>query len=171
MLNSFKSLKSILTQLKDLQNTAAAEGDTESSDLFSNAFSSIESSLSTSFSSMGGVISAGISAIFELNNQLLEASRQAAQLRIQEANIEINATLKVDELEKQWREFRSKVLDDTSDTDYLGKLKNNLRDIMELMGTIDTDYSTNGIDSWYDNLANVDFSSTIGTVQQLTDKV
>jgi hypothetical protein len=120
---------------------------------------------------MVGVIGSGISAIFELNNQLLEASRQAAQLRIQEANIEINATLKVDELEKQWREFRNNVLDKTSDTDYLGKLKNNLRDIMELMGTIDTDYSTNGIDSWYDNLANVDFSSTMGTVQQLTDKV
>jgi hypothetical protein len=125
-----------------LQNTAAVAGNTNAASMFSDAFSSIESSLSTSFSSMGGVISAGISAVFELNNQLLEASRQAAQLRIQEANIEINATLKVDEIEKQWREFRNNVLDKTSDTDYLGKLKNNLRDIMELMGTINTDYST-----------------------------
>ena len=105
-------------------------------------------------------------AAYSLAKMINSYSEKMSEIRIAESNYDIDQTLRSDEYLSKWQSFR-RIMEDLKDTDYLGKLKQDLRDIVENLNGIS--FNGENIDSLDD--FTVKASKTKSVIEQLYEKV
>lgn len=104
-----------------------------------------------------------ISVISNLVSTISSILQKKVELSIEKFNIKINAEINIENMRKQWEEFREEVIDDLEDDDYLGIMKQKMREFQDIFtgGGIDTD-------SIFDP---DDFDFSAGIVQDYIDQI
>lgn len=105
-------------------------------------------------------------AAYSLAKMINSYSEKMSEIRIAESNYDIDQSLRSDEFLSKWQSFR-RIMEDLKDTDYLGKLKQDLRDIVENLNGIT--FNGDNINSLED--FNIKANKTKATIELLYEKV
>lgn len=105
-------------------------------------------------------------AAYSLAKMINSYSEKMAEIRIAESNYDINEAIRADEYLSKWQSFR-RVMEDLKKTDYLGKLKQDLRDIVENLSGLK--FNGDNVKSF--EMIKLQIESSDSLINQLYDKV
>lgn len=129
---SFKQISSLIEQFRDIENQTIAAGDTSAYEQLQGLSSQLSSTVGTLAGSITSAASTIVNALINFINVINTYSQQMSEIRIARANIQADSAIEIDNMISKWQDFR-KVMEHIKDNDYLGKLKQDLRDIIELL--------------------------------------
>lgn len=129
---SFKQISSLIEQFRDIENQTIAAGDTSAYEQLQGLSSQLSSTVGTLAGSITSAASTIVNALINFINIINTYSQQMSEIRIARANIQADSAIEIDNMISKWQDFR-KVMEHIKDNDYLGKLKQDLRDIIELL--------------------------------------
>ena len=129
---SFKQISSLIEQFRDIENQTIAAGDTSAYEQLQGLSSQLSSTVGTLAGSITSAASTIVNALINFINVINTYSQQMSEIRIARANIQTDSAIEIDNMISKWQDFR-KVMEHIKDNDYLGKLKQDLRDIIELL--------------------------------------
>lgn len=78
-----------------------------------------------------------INIITNLADMLHNIREQIIELRIEKFNKPVDVTLDLYDMQQQWNEFRRQVIDDLAEDDFVGKMKQSLREIKQYYEGLD----------------------------------
>lgn len=131
-IESFKQISSLIEQFRDIENQTIAAGDTSAYEQLQGLSSQLSSTVGTLAGSITSAASTIVNALINFINVINTYSQQISEIRIARANIQADSAIEIDNMISKWQDFR-KVMEHIKDNDYLGKLKQDLRDIIELL--------------------------------------
>lgn len=105
-------------------------------------------------------------AAYSLAKMINSYSEKMAEIRIAESNYDINEAIRADEYLSKWQSFR-RIMEDLKKTDYLGKIKQDLRDIVENLSGLK--FNGDNIKSF--EMIKLQIESSDSLINQLYDKV
>lgn len=129
---SFKQISSLIEQFRNIENQTIAAGDTSAYEQLQGLSSQLSSTVGTLAGSITSAASTIVNALINFINVINTYSQQMSEIRIARANIQADSAIEIDNMISKWQDFR-KVMEHIKDNDYLGKLKQDLRDIIELL--------------------------------------
>lgn len=129
---SFKQISSLIEQFRDIENQTIAAGDASAYEQLQGLSSQLSSTVGTLAGSITSAASTIVNALINFINVINTYSQQMSEIRIARANIQTDSAIEIDNMISKWQDFR-KVMEHIKDNDYLGKLKQDLRDIIELL--------------------------------------
>lgn len=129
---SFKQISSLIEQFRDIENQTIAAGDTSAYEQLQGLSSQLSSTVGTLAGSITSAASTIVNALINFISVINTYSQQMSEIRIARANIQADSAIEIDNMISKWQDFR-KVMEHIKDNDYLGKLKQDLRDIIELL--------------------------------------
>lgn len=129
---SFKQISSLIEQFRDIENQTIAAGDTSAYEQLQGLSSQLSSTVGTLAGSITSAASTIVNALINFINVINTYSQQMSEIKIARANIQADSAIEIDNMISKWQDFR-KVMEHIKDNDYLGKLKQDLRDIIELL--------------------------------------
>lgn len=129
---SFKQISSLIEQFRNIENQTIAAGDTSAYEQLQGLSSQLSSTVGALASSITSAASTIVNALINFINVINTYSQQMSEIRIARANIQADSAIEIDNMISKWQDFR-KVMEHIKDNDYLGKLKQDLRDIIELL--------------------------------------
>lgn len=129
---SFKQISSLIEQFRNIENQTIAAGDTSAYEQLQGLSSQLSSTVGTLADSITSAASTIVNALINFINVINTYSQQMSEIRIARANIQADSAIEIDNMISKWQDFR-KVMEHIKDNDYLGKLKQDLRDIIELL--------------------------------------
>lgn len=129
---SFKQISSLIEQFRNIENQTIAAGDTSAYEQLQGLSSQLSSTIGTLAGSITSAASTIVNALINFINVINTYSQQMSEIRIARANIQADSAIEIDNMISKWQDFR-KVMEHIKDNDYLGKLKQDLRDIIELL--------------------------------------
>lgn len=129
---SFKQISSLIEQFRNIENQTIAAGDTSAYEQLQGLSSQLSSTVGTLAGSITSAASTIVNALINFINIINTYSQQMSEIRIAKANIQADSAIEIDNMISKWQDFR-KVMEHIKDNDYLGKLKQDLRDIIELL--------------------------------------
>lgn len=129
---SFKQISSLIEQFRDIENQTIAAGDTSAYEQLQGLSSQLSSTVGALAGSITSAASTIVNALINFINVINTYSQQMSEIRIARANIQADSAIEIDNMISKWQDFR-KVMEHIKDNDYLGKLKQDLRDIIELL--------------------------------------
>ncbi len=141
---SFKQISSLIEQFRNIENQTIAAGDTSAYEQLQGLSSQLSSTVGNLASSITSAASTIVNALINFINVVNTYSQKMSEIRVARANIQADSAIEIDNMISKWQDFR-KVMEHIKDNDYLGKLKQDLRDIIELL-TGDTSFSLSHID-------------------------
>lgn len=129
---SFKQISSLIEQFRNIENQTIAAGDTSAYEQLQGLSSQLSSTVEALAGSITSAASTIVNALINFINVINTYSQQMSEIRIARANIQADSAIEIDNMISKWQDFR-KVMEHIKDNDYLGKLKQDLRDIIELL--------------------------------------
>lgn len=105
-------------------------------------------------------------AAYSLAKMINSYSEKMSEIRIAESNYDINEAIRADEYLSKWQSFR-RIMEDLKKTDYLGKIKQDLRDIVENLSGLK--FNGDNIKSF--EMIKLQIESSDSLINQLYDKV
>ena len=129
---SFKQISSLIEQFRNIENQTIAAGDTSAYEQLQGLSSQLSSTVGALAGSITSAASTIVNALINFINVINTYSQQMSEIRIARANIQADSAIEIDNMISKWQDFR-KVMEHIKDNDYLGKLKQDLRDIIELL--------------------------------------
>lgn len=141
---SFKQISSLIEQFRNIENQTIAAGDTSAYEQLQGLSSQLSSTVGALAGSITSAASTIVNALINFINVVNTYSQKMSEIRVARANIQADSAIEIDDMISKWQDFR-KTMEHIKDNDYLGKLKQDLRDIVELL-TGDTSFSLSHID-------------------------
>lgn len=129
---SFKQISNLIEQFRNIENQTIAAGDTSAYEQLQGLSSQLSSTVGALAGSITSAASTIVNALINFINVINTYSQQMSEIRIARANIQADSAIEIDNMISKWQDFR-KVMEHIKDNDYLGKLKQDLRDIIELL--------------------------------------
>ena len=166
---SFKQISSLIEQFRDIENQTIAAGDTSAYEQLQGLSSQLSSTVGTLASSITSAASTIVNALINFINVINTYSQQMSEIKIARANIQADSAIEIDNMISKWQDFR-KVMEHIKDNDYLGKLKQDLRDIIELL-TGDDSFDLTHIQDLDVDSFKAKIDTTSSGIQVLIDQV
>ena len=166
---SFKQISSLIEQFRDIENQTIAAGDTSAYEQLQGLSSQLSSTVGTLAGSITSAASTIVNALINFINVINTYSQQMSEIKIARANIQADSAIEIDNMISKWQDFR-KVMEHIKDNDYLGKLKQDLRDIIELL-TGDDSFDLTHIQDLDVDSFKAKIDTTSSGIQVLIDQV
>lgn len=103
----------------------------------SQTIGNILSSVSGNILGVVGLVGNIISIVDNLFETLHNIREQIIELNIEKFNKPVDVTLDLYDMQQQWNEFRRQVIDDLAEDDFVGKMKQSLREIKQYYDGLD----------------------------------
>lgn len=103
----------------------------------SQTIGNILSSVSGNVLGVVGLVGNIISIVNNLFETLHKIREQIIELNIEKFNKPVDVTLDLYDMQQQWNEFRRQVIDDLAEDDFVGKMKQSLREIKQYYDGLD----------------------------------
>ena len=161
-----------LTEIANQASEAAAAGGEAAATAEATAIATGEAA--TKLAGSAGATSLGYvgiaimiaKAAYSLAKMINSYSEKMSEIRIAESNYDINEAIRADEYLSKWQSFR-RIMEDLKKTDYLGKIKQDLRDIVENLSGLK--FNGDNIKSF--EMIKLQIESSDSLINQLYDKV